>query len=150
MVREEILARSSTGSELQQEILSDGFVTDAEADQAASALVECAAEKDVRVTPIQRDEGLGFEYYGRTLQDPMEAMDIFTRCENAEYLLVGQLLGVQRSRSPEDEAELAKLVTECLLEAGIPVGQWPNVDVEPDPSTEATCVDEAELALQES
>ena len=56
-------------------------------------------------------------------------------------------LAIQDALTTDQLEQRNKLVLDCLLSNGFDVGDWPAVELEPDPQVEAQCVDDAHEQL---
>lgn len=152
--RAETIASISSGSALEQEILSDLLVTRAEADRAAADVIECASEQGLTVTaawdPVNR--GIDFTTRGSAAKDSasnevrvLEA-ESFDQCWRDRYLAVGEMLALQNALSPAQSSALEKAMIICLGDKGIAISSWPaDVDTNNGDALqiEAACYDSA-------
>jgi len=142
--RQRIEALLPDASELQQDVLGDGFVTAGEADRVAAAVVACASQQGTVVTPIWTEGNMEFRTFGgQTEESSDRAIAVFESCYESEFSLVASSLGIQNALTTDQLEQRNQLVLDCLLSNGFDVGDWPAVELEPDPQVESQCVDDA-------
>lgn len=130
---------SGAGTDLERDVLADGYVSPAEADRAAVDVVGCAWEQGVRVTASWDEGSQSMEFTTRLSSD--NASEIFHACWDDRYALVGDAIALQYSLSSAQVKALENGMIDCLERSGIAVDEWPGGDV-PDPAVEARCYDE--------
>ncbi len=146
--RARIEALLPDASATEQEVLADGVVTAGEADRAASDVVDCAAGRGVVVTPLPEDGGMTFDIAGGKTEAAADAAaNVFDSCYENFFSLVASSLAIQHSLPSDVLDRRNQLVADCLSAAGFDVGSWPDVQVDPDPEVESTCVDAAREEL---
>lgn len=135
------------GTDLQLEILTDGYVSPAEADQAAADVVVCAAAEGVVVSASWDGGTQSMEF--RTRLDSDGAQGVFRTCWDERYALVGDAIALQYALSEEQEDELERRMLDCLAEEGIEVSEWPGAGT-PDPAVESRCYDQVIASVRRS
>ena len=134
-----VAIESGAGTDLERDILADGYVSPTEADKAAADVVGCAEEQGVTVTASWDEGSRSMEFTTRLSSD--NASEIFEACWDDRYALVGDAIALQYSLSSAQVQALENGMIDCLERSGITVGEWPGEDV-PDPAVEARCYDE--------
>lgn len=127
-------------TKLQQDVLADGVVTEAERDQIDGAVVSCAAKAGV-VVEVQRDEQGTRQYQVAGTKDAAESdrrQAEFEECYALEAALADSAYAVHHALSDTQQATLRDAVIQCLADRGITTREWPSAEII-DRAAEADC-----------
>jgi len=146
-LRAQTIARIPGASDLQREILSDLYVSPAEADRAAADVIDCMAQQGYETTAKWDSVDSTMQFTTRNKNGPQQTRVVMDQCWNERFGVVGEMLAAQGALSFEQTQALERRMIACLAESGIEVDQWPTDIAQGDLSVESDCYDRSVSGL---